>query len=286
MKQCYLIIDIARCEDCNNCSLACKDEHVGNQWKGYTAAQPLHGHRWINVARHERGQFPIIDVAYRPTPCMQCQDAPCEANSRGAITRRSDGVLLIDPGKARGRRDLVESCPYHAIFWNEESQLPQKCTLCAHLLDNGWAAPRCVQACPTGALQFQRLEPAEMSALASARKLRPLHPELATNPRVFYANLHRFDRCFIAATVAARRNGRDECVAGARVVLLRDGSPCAETTTDPFGDFKFDALEPNTAGYEIHVYSGDQPAVTSPVPQLEKSISLGTLWIAAVETVS
>lgn len=285
VKQCYLIIDIARCEDCNNCSLACKDEHVDNEWPGYSAAQPRHGHRWINVARHERGQFPLIDVAYRPMPCMQCEDAPCAGKSEGAIARRSDGVVLIDPVKARGRRELVDSCPYGAIFWNEENQLPQKCTLCAHLLDQGWEAPRCVQACPTGALQFKRLEENEMAALALDGKLRCLHPELGTRPHVYYANLNRFDRCFIAGSVASRRIGRDECVGGARVVLLRAGAKYAEMVTDPFGDFKFDGLEPKSVGYEIQVYAGDQLRVTEVVPQLEKSMSFGTLWIAAVETV-
>ncbi len=285
MKQCYLIIDIARCEDCNNCSLACKDEHVGNEWKGYSAAQPRHGHRWINVARHERGQFPLIDVAYRPTPCMQCEDAPCEIKSEGAIARRGDGIVLIDPAKARGRRDLVDACPYGAIFWNEESQLPQKCTLCAHLLDQGWAAPRCVQACPTGALQLQHLEASEMAALASTRELRCLHPELGTRPHVYYANLDRFDHCFIAGSVASRGNGREECVGGAQVVLLRVGAKCAETVTDPFGDFKFDGLEPKSAGYEIRVYCAEQLCLTQAVPQLEKSMSLGTLRLPVAEAI-
>jgi Fe-S-cluster-containing dehydrogenase component len=280
VKQCCLIIDVARCEGCNNCLLACKDEHVGNQWAGYSAAQPLHGHRWINVVRHERGQFPLIDVSYRPTPCMHCTDAPCAKTSGGAITRRSDGVVLIDMVKAYGRRDLVDACPYGAIFWNEESQLPQKCTLCAHLLDQGWKAPRCVQACPTGALRFQRLEAAEMADLAAARKLRCLHSELGTSPRVYYANLDCFDRCFIAGSVAVHRNGRDECVDGVRVVLLRAGSRCAEMTTDAFGDFKFDGLEPMSAGYEIQVHADEQLCVAQAVPQLEKSLTLGTLWLA------
>lgn len=285
MKQCYLIIDIARCEDCNNCSLACKDEHVDNEWPGYSASQPRHGHRWINVARHERGQFPLIDVAYRPTPCMQCEEAPCVMKSEGAIARRSDGVVLIDPVKAHGKRELVDTCPYGAIFWNEENQSPQKCTLCAHLLDQGWAAPRCVQACPTGALQLQHLEASEMAALASTRKLRCLHPEYHTRPHVYYANLDRFDHCFIAGSVASHRNGRAECVRDARVVLLRAGSKCAEMATDPFGDFKFDGLEPKSAEYEVQVYCEEQLCLSQAVPLLEKSLTLGTLWLAAVDTV-
>ena len=35
-KQAYIVIDVALCEDCNNCFMACKDEHVGNCWLPYT----------------------------------------------------------------------------------------------------------------------------------------------------------------------------------------------------------------------------------------------------------
>ena len=55
MKNWRMIVDIASCEDCNNCTLACKDEHVENEWPGYAIAQPRHGQRWIDVARKERG---------------------------------------------------------------------------------------------------------------------------------------------------------------------------------------------------------------------------------------
>ena len=103
MRSWNLIIDVAKCEDCNNCSLACKDEHVGNDWPGYAAAQPLHGHRWMNTMRKERGTWPTIDVAYRPTPCMHCDDAPClRAAAGGAVYKRADGIVLIDPQKASG----------------------------------------------------------------------------------------------------------------------------------------------------------------------------------------
>ena len=112
MKSWRMIIDIDRCLDCNNCTLACKDEHVDNSWPGYAIGQPRHGQRWIDVERTERGQFPLIDVAYRPVLCMHCEDAPCVTASGGAIKRREDGIVLIDPVKSKGRLDLVESCPY------------------------------------------------------------------------------------------------------------------------------------------------------------------------------
>ena len=46
--------------------MADKDEFVDNDWPGYTAAQPRHGHRWVDILRRERGQYARNDVAYLP----------------------------------------------------------------------------------------------------------------------------------------------------------------------------------------------------------------------------
>ncbi len=92
-------------------------------------------------------------------PCMHCDDALCvKAAQDGAIYKRSDGVVIIDPKKSEGQKRLVSTCPYRVIYWNEEKQIPQKCTFCAHLLDKGWKEPRCVEVCPTGALTFGDLD--------------------------------------------------------------------------------------------------------------------------------
>ncbi len=34
-----LVIDITRCNGCHNCQIACKDEHVGNDWTPYAKPQ-------------------------------------------------------------------------------------------------------------------------------------------------------------------------------------------------------------------------------------------------------
>ena len=254
MRKWNLIIDIEKCEDCNNCFLACKDEHVDNEWPGYTNAQPRHGHRWINIARKERGEYPLIDVAYRPTPCQHCDDAPCINPDDGqAIFKRDDGIVLIDPQRATGQKGFVKSCPYGAIWWNEEKNVPQKCTLCAHLLDAGWKQPRCVQVCPTGAMQFIKIDKEAMSRMVTNQKLQVLSPELKTNPRVYYKNLYRFESCFIAGSVAIDSSGVRDCVQGAKVVLKKEDQEVAQMQTDAYGDFKFDRLESNSGTYELEI---------------------------------
>ncbi len=178
-----LIIDVDKCSGCYNCFVACKDEHCGNDHLPVAASQPEMGHYWMNIVEKERGQYPKVKVASIPVTCMQCAEAPClaaaaAAGAPGAVYRRDDGIVIIDPVKAKGHKALVEACPYGVIFWNEAAGLPQKCTLCAHLLDAGWKEPRCVEACPTGALIFGDLddsatEIAEATAAGGLEELQP-----------------------------------------------------------------------------------------------------------------
>jgi Fe-S-cluster-containing dehydrogenase component len=189
MKKYRLIIDVEKCENCNNCFLACKDEHVGNEWPGYAAAQPDQGPGWITVRGKERGTYPFIDVAYLPVPCMHCSDSPCERAGKGAVVRRLDGIVIIDPIKAKGRKDLLSCCPYGSIRWNEDLHIPQKCTFCAHLLDAGWQKPRCVQSCPTGALSFISADDCEMKKIVEDQGREAYNAAGHTGALVYYRNL-------------------------------------------------------------------------------------------------
>ena len=281
MKQWHMIIDVAKCEDCNNCFLACKDEHVENDWPGYTSPQPRHGQRWMDILRKERGQYPHIDVAYRPTPCMHCGEAPCvkaavKAGKPGAVYRREDGIVIIDPKEAGGMRSLVNACPYGAIFWNEEADLPQKCTFCAHLLDQGWQMPRCVQACPTGALQVIKMRESEVETFIAEQNLNILKPEMGTEPHVLYENLYRYDTCFIAGSVAYEENGLVECAAGARVHVTKDGETIGSVMADMFGDFKIDGIRENSGTFNVEITfeTGRKKQIDIDVPT---SVSLGTI---------
>ena len=277
MKKCYLIIDVEKCEDCNNCFLACKDEFVDNDFPPHSAAQPRHGHRWMNIMRKERGSGSLMDVAYLPIPCMHCGEAPCIRKGRdGAVYKREDGIVLIDPVKARGQRDLVAACPYGVIFWNEAAEVPQKCTLCAHLLDENWKEPRCVQACPTGALRFLRAEDDEMQKRIESEKLEVLHPEYGTRPRVYYRNLYRYFNCFIAGSVAYAHGGIVDCAEGADVTLSRGAEEIAKAVTDAFGDFKFDRLEENSGSYRLEIGFRDYEKKRLTV-ELGKSVNLGDI---------
>lgn len=257
MKKWNVIIDVAECTNCNLCTLAAMDEYVDNDFPGYSAAMPRHGHRWINILHKERGQVPMIDIAYVPTMCNHCDDAPCiKADKTGAIRKREDAIVLIDPEKAKGQKQLVEACPYGHIWWNEKLQLPQAWTFDAHLIDQGWQQTRGQQVCPTGAMRAIKIEDAEMQHLAREEQLEVINPEWGTKPRVYYKNLWRYSKCFIGGTVSTKIDyDRVDCVAGAAVRLKKDDRLVSETTTDSFGDFKFDRLDEQSGLYLVEIFT-------------------------------
>jgi Fe-S-cluster-containing dehydrogenase component len=279
MKKWRLIVDVGKCEDCNNCFLSCKDEFVDNEFLGYSVPQPRHEHKWVNIMRRERGQCPMIDVAYLPIFCMHCDRAPCISKTKnGAVYKRDDGIVLIHPIKAKGQKEIVGACPYGAIWWNDELQVAQKCSLCAHLLDEGWKEPRCVQSCPTGALKFIQAEDSEIEKIRESENLEILHPGFGTMPRVFYKNLHLYFRCFIGGSIAVTKNGISDCAEGVRITLMKDSEIVNETLSDNYGDFKFDNLEENSGEYEIEIslegYSKKRIKIN-----LATSTNLGCLYL-------
>lgn len=278
MKKWNLIIDVAKCHDCNNCFVSCKDEYFENDFPPYSVAQPKFGQRWMNIMRKERGQYPKVDVGYLPIPCMHCDDAPCiKAAKKDAIYKREDGIVVIDPEKAKGQKNLVESCPYGVIYWNEEKSLPQKCSFCVHLLEDGWEQPRCVQACPTGAMRVVYAEDSEMEKVKKSENLEVYQPQYKTKPRVYYKNLYRYTRCFVAGSVALQDT--DECAEGAKITLRRGAKKAVDkTVTNNYGDFKIDNLEEKSGKYILEVtYSGYEKKTVE--VDVKKSVNLGTIFL-------
>jgi Fe-S-cluster-containing dehydrogenase component len=256
VKKWALLIDVERCTNCQNCVLATRDEHVGNDHPGYSAPMPPSGAHWISIERRTRGNGSMVDVTYVPKTCYQCEDAPCvRAAPDGAIYYRPDGIVAIDPIKSRGRPELVGSCPYGMISWNEAAGVPQKWSFDTHLLDAGWQQPRCTQACPTGAMRALRVSDEEFHELEATGGFEQIRPELGTRPRVLYRNLHKTSGLFLGGTVIRPGDEPDQLanVSEARVELHVPDRPLVTCLTDAFGDFKFDRLAPGEQPWTVHV---------------------------------
>jgi tetrathionate reductase subunit B len=234
-----LLIDISKCNGCHNCQIACKDEHVGNDWAPYAKPQPITGQFWTKVVDITRGTVPKVKVNYMHSICQHCDDAPCiRACSQKAIYKRDDGIVLIDPAKCGGTRNCQEACPYGTIYFNKDLNIAQKCTFCAHLLDKGWKVPRCVDVCPTGALVFGD-EKDMVDLLKGAEVWRP---EANAKPRVYYIGI---PKRFIAGALFDPK--KDECISGASITITDSHKDQKRVSlSDDFGDFWVEGLQVGT----------------------------------------
>ena len=132
------------CLGCQACEIACKQEHdipVGPRW--------MHV---ITIGPDEVGGK--LRLSFNQMRCMHCGEPPCiEACPVDAITKRIDGIVLINQELCIGCKACIEACPFGAPQYNPEKNVVEQCNLCVHRVDKG-LKPACVLTCPTGALLF------------------------------------------------------------------------------------------------------------------------------------
>lgn len=263
------LIDVAKCNGCYDCQIVCKDEHCGNDWRPYAAPQPDTGHFLMKLEEKTRGQVPVVKVAYKPVMCAHCASAPCaEACPESAFSRREDGLVLIDPEVCTGCGRCVDACPQGSIYLNAELGIAQKCTGCAHLLDNGWEVPRCVDACAHEALLYIEEEKAA-DLLADAEVLDGMAEAV---PRAYYLNL---PKRFAAGSIVDGE--ADELLIGVKVSLVAGDGSRMEQVTDEFGDFFFDRIKPEA--YRLEVSAGGYAPLALEVDVRETDRCVGDLFL-------
>lgn len=246
-------VDLTVCNGCYACQIACKDEHVANEWPGYTKPEPNIGHFWFKLDEKVRGTVPKVKVAYRPHFCMHCGYC-IEVCPHNAIYRREDGLVIIDPDKCTGCMTCVSQCPYNAIYYNKDLLISQKCTGCAHLVDDGWDKTRCALNCPNEVIKLHDVE--SLDVFKNDPQYETIRPELDLPVRVFYKGiLHRFIAGTVYDPVAK------EVLIGAKLTLKNKKT--GETRTlesDWAGDFWFYNVDDN-GEYSVTIAYGGKTKV-------------------------
>jgi Fe-S-cluster-containing dehydrogenase component/CRP-like cAMP-binding protein len=172
-----LVMDMAKCIRCGNCSFACHKVHGNSRLV----------RRGIHIERPWKPNKQATQSVLVPTVCMHCQDPECLTGCpTGAIARFPDGEIDINAATCIGCGDCATQCPYNAISMiarpgtmngngasifaklsigegnmpapvtQTENLLAAKCNLCK---GTGLNPPRsktaaysCEENCPTGAL--------------------------------------------------------------------------------------------------------------------------------------
>jgi anaerobic dimethyl sulfoxide reductase subunit B (iron-sulfur subunit) len=147
--------DQTACSGCKACQAACKDRHglpVGVLWR---RVYEVAGGSW----RREGAAWRTDAFAFNLSlACNHCAEPICaEVCPTGAITRRADGVVLVDRERCVGCRYCAWACPYGAPQYDERAGKMTKCDLCSEELAAG-RPPACVAACPMRVLDLVRIE--------------------------------------------------------------------------------------------------------------------------------
>jgi anaerobic dimethyl sulfoxide reductase subunit B len=184
-KQLAFYFDSSTCTDCKACQIACKDKNdlpIGILWR---RVFQYGGGSWIPG---EKTLIPNHVFSYSvSTACQHCEDPVCRAVCpAAAITKRADGIVLIDTTKCIGCRYCSWACPYGAPQFDQAQGVMTKCTFCSDLQDQG-LNPACVDACVMRALDFGELDDLR-AKYGSVNAIEPLptaditHPSLVITP--------------------------------------------------------------------------------------------------------
>ena len=141
-----VLIDMDRCIECGSCAAACYVSH-GNM-------------PGVSIARSGAALLPVL--------CRQCKSASCvDTCPADAMVRDDRGVVRRKLFQCIGCGSCARACPF-GVLPSEPTGVPSgfrsterlsghqiaKCDLCEDRMDGDGVAPRCVAACPSGALTF------------------------------------------------------------------------------------------------------------------------------------
>lgn len=203
-KKFMMVIDLAKCDGCKSCTVACQTMHF---------TEP--DREWIKVFKMKDAE--TTAPYFFPKPCFHCDNPPCtKVCPVNATFKRQDGIVLIDNERCIGCRSCMVACPYSTRFFNwssprqqeiadmpysPETSIPrrigtvEKCDFCPDMIRQG-KMPACVTGCPMDAIYFgDQNEDAVTNASGVTLKLSQLLEdnagyryleELGTEPRVYY----------------------------------------------------------------------------------------------------
>ena len=211
-----LVMDMAKCIRCGNCSFACHKVHGNSRLI----------RRGIHIERPFKPNKAPMQSVLVPTVCMHCQDPECLTGCpTGAIARSPSGEIDINSKTCIGCGDCATQCPYDAIsmiarpdpksangtggfanlfsaFSLGEAKIPEpvtqtenllaiKCNLCHNTGLNPPGAKTeaysCEENCPTGALV--RVNPREYFDEVN----QAIGLQYQSETHAIGVNIHKFD---------------------------------------------------------------------------------------------
>lgn len=218
-----MAVDLAACNGCSACVVACYAENnipvVGKE-----VCDQGREMSWLRIERYYDGTAEELQVKFLPMMCQHCNNAPCEPVCPVYATyHNEEGLNAMIYNRCVGTRYCSNNCSYKVRRFNwfefdapEPSDLQlnpdvtkraagvmEKCSFCVQRINaakdtakdegrmvrDGEVEPACVQSCPTQALVFGDLNDPKSKVSKwshSKRAYRVLDHHLNTQPAVAY----------------------------------------------------------------------------------------------------
>jgi Fe-S-cluster-containing dehydrogenase component len=173
-----MAVDVTTCVGCAACVIACKTEN--GVADGFSRD-------WI--VTETNGAFPNLEMTIQSERCHHCAAAPCITSCpTGASHYGPGGIVLVTADKCTGCKACIASCPYGARFIDPNTGTIDKCTFCAHRVDNDEYTTACQEVCPTDSIVFGDLnDPAsEVSRRIEKQESYTLMPDAGTRPKLYF----------------------------------------------------------------------------------------------------
>lgn len=152
-----MLVDTTRCVGCRSCEAACAEVNgLPTSPDATTDARRTTDAYRFTVVNEATAPAPDGSPRFAKTQCFHCVDPSCaSACLVQALEKTPAGPVVYHPDRCLGCRYCMVACPFDAPKYEYDRPIPyvKKCEFCVDRQQQG-LAPACVEACPTGALQF------------------------------------------------------------------------------------------------------------------------------------
>ena len=138
------LVNSSRCQACNKCVEACRRYNK--------TPEETPSRRWIVEYTNEYGKLVRFS-----TGCMHCAKPACmTVCPAGAITKRADGIVVVNDDRCIGCKYCYQACPYGVPHYTSVAM--DKCDCCLGCGVPAGHTPHCAESCSFGALKFGRFD--------------------------------------------------------------------------------------------------------------------------------
>jgi Fe-S-cluster-containing dehydrogenase component len=198
------LVDTSKCIGAGKCLTACRVENAVPEGQSRTWVERYVHYKdgrvevdlvpetgYAESGETQPNPDDILRAYFVPKLCNQCVDAPCnQVCPVHASIKSPEGIELVDDDRCIGCGYCVQACPYGIRFMNNDTGVADKCNWCYHRIMRD-EQPACVEACPTGARVFGRLDDpdSEIAKRLATVPTSVLKQHLGTIPLTRYVGL-------------------------------------------------------------------------------------------------